>query len=89
MAEISDVKIYVTKTDGPQKAFAAVTLDGEFAVHGIKVMARDDGTLWVAFPSRRDSSGGYRDVFHPVTKEGREKIFQAVLDAYEAQLEGS
>lgn len=85
MAEITDVRIYKLKIVGPQKAFATVTLDGEFAVHGIKVMERDDGTLWVSFPARKDVSGEFRDIFHPVTKEAREKISTAILEAYEKE----
>ena len=85
MAQITDVRIYKTKIIGPQKAFAVITLDGEFAVHGIKVMSRDDGTLWVSFPARRDAKGEYQDIFHPVTKEAREKIIKAVLEAYQKE----
>ncbi|MFQ5975750.1 MAG: septation protein SpoVG family protein [Candidatus Hydrothermarchaeales archaeon] len=87
MVELSDIRIYKLKDSEKQKAFASVTLDGEFAVHGLKVMARDDGDLWVGFPSRRDASGQFRDVFHPITKEAREKIITAVLDAYNNEAE--
>lgn len=83
VAEITDVRIYKTKIVGKQKAFVAVTLDGEFTVHGIKVMEKDDDTLWVSFPARKDASGEFRDIFHPITKEAREKINRAVLEAYE------
>lgn len=55
VAEITDVRIYKIWGTGKQKAFAAIILDGEFAVHGIRVM-EDDNRLWVSFPSRRDSS---------------------------------
>ena len=85
LAEITDVKIYKLEGDGKQKAFAGITIDSEFAVHGLKVMDGDNG-LWVGFPSRRDASGGFRDVFHPITKESREKIVAAVLDAYENEV---
>ena len=81
MAEITDVRIYESKFEGKQKAFASVTIDNEFAVHGIRVMENEKG-LWISFPSKRDASGEFRDVFHPVTKEAREKIMKAVLDAY-------
>lgn len=85
MAQISDVRIYRLKIIGPQKPFAAVTLDGEFAipqgswherhlsgesVHGIKVMENEKG-LWVSMPTRKDAKGEFQDVFHPVTKEAR------------------
>ncbi len=84
MAEITDVRIYRLKIVGPQKAWAAVTLDGEFAVHGIKVMENEKG-LWVSFPARKDAKGEFQDVFHPVTKEARDKIIKAVLDAYQKE----
>ncbi|MFQ6137385.1 MAG: SpoVG family protein [Candidatus Hydrothermarchaeales archaeon] len=82
MAEITDVRIYKLKIIGKQKAFAAVTLDNEFAVHGIKVMENENG-LWVSMPARRDATGEFRDIFHPITREAREKIINAVLEAYE------
>jgi len=84
MAEITEVRIY-TKAMGRQKAFAAATLDGEFVVHGLRVMENEDGTLWVSMPARKDASGGFRDIFHPITQESREKIFRAVLEAYEKE----
>jgi stage V sporulation protein G len=84
MVEISDVRIYKTKIIGPQKAFAAVTLDDEFAVHGIKVMENERG-LWVSMPARRDAKGEFRDVFHPITRGAREKIINAVIEAYEKE----
>ncbi len=85
MAEITDVRIYKLMIIGPQKAWAAVTLDGEFAVHGIKVMESEKG-LWVGMPARKDARGEYQDIFHPITKEAREKIIKAVLDAYQKEV---
>ncbi len=82
MAQITDVRIYKLKIVGPQKAWAAVTLDGEFAVHGLKVMENEKG-LWVSMPARKDAKGEYQDVFHPITKEARERIIKAVLEAYQ------
>lgn len=82
MAQISDVRIYKLKIIGAQKAWASVTFDGEFAVHGIKVMENEKG-LWVSMPARKDAKGEFQDVFHPVTKEARERIIKAVLEAYQ------
>ncbi len=81
MAEITDVRIYRLDGSGKQKAFASITLDEEFAVHSIRVMEGDNG-LWVGFPSRKDASGEFRDIFHPITKDSRDKIITAVLEAY-------
>lgn len=83
MAEITEVRVYPRKIIDKQKAFATATLDGEFVVHGLRVMEKDDGTLWVSMPARKDARGEFRDIFHPITREAREKIFRAVLEAYE------
>ena len=44
----------------------------------------------MSFPRRKDmKTGGFRDIFHPITKEAREKIIKAVLEAYEKSQNGS
>lgn len=81
--EISDIRIFRIIGTGNVKAYANVTLGGEFAVHGVKVMEREDGTLWVSMPRQRSASDGrWRDVFHPITSEARERLNEAVLEAY-------
>jgi stage V sporulation protein G len=84
VVEISDVRIFRIIGGDRVKAYANVTLGDEFAVHGVKVMAREDGSLWVSMPRQRSASDGqWRDVFHPITSEARERLHQAVLDAYD------
>jgi stage V sporulation protein G len=90
MIEISDVRIFRIIGGDRVKAYANVTLGDEFAVHGVKVMAREDGSLWVSMPRQRSASDGqWRDVFHPVTSEARERLLKAVLEAYERFVDGS
>lgn len=81
----------VDKPDSSLKAFASVTLDGYFAVHGIKVCEGENG-LFVSMPSTSYTSNGetkYRDTFHPITKGAREALNQEVLDKYEAAISQS
>ena len=33
-------------------------------------------------PSRKTATGGYRDIVHPITPEGREIIETAIIDEY-------
>ena len=79
----------IDKPDSSIKAFASVTLDGYFAVHGVKVCEGEKG-LFVSMPSTSytNSSGEikYRDTFHPITKGSREALTQAVLDKYDEAL---
>ena len=76
------------RPDSAVKAFASVTLDGAFAVHGLKVMQTDKGRF-VAMPSNsynKDGKTHYSDVFHAVTKAAREAIQSAVLQAYDREV---
>ncbi len=85
MAEITEVRIYKARTEGVVKAYASVSLDNEFVVKGIKVLEGENG-LWVSMPSRKSKNGTFQDIFHPASKEAREKIVNAVLEAYREQI---
>ncbi len=78
------------KPDSPVKAFASVTLDGAFAVHGFRVMVTEKGTF-VNMPAQSytDKAGEtqYSDVFHPIRKDARDYIQNAVLQAYDAAVQ--
>jgi stage V sporulation protein G len=81
MADITDIRIYKIEGTGNLKAFATVTLDDAFAVHGLKVMEGDSG-LWVSMPASKNKRGEFKDIFHPINKEAREVLVNAVLEAY-------
>lgn len=85
MVEITEVRIYKTRGDGVVKAYASVSLDGEFVVRGIKIIEGEKG-LRVSMPSRKVKDGSYQDIFHPTNKKAREKIVSAVLNAYKEQM---
>ncbi|ADC66348.1 SpoVG family protein [Ferroglobus placidus DSM 10642] len=85
MAEITEVRIYKAKGNGVVKAYASVSLDNEFVVKGIKIVEGESG-LWVSMPSRKAKDGSYQDIFHPTSREAREKIVSAVLEAYKSQI---
>ena len=85
MAEITEVRIYKTRGDGVIKAYASVSLDNEFVVKGLKVVENENGVR-VLIPSRKAKDGSYQDIFHPMSKEARAKIVDAVLKAYREQI---
>lgn len=69
--------------EGKGKAIGTLIVNGEFAVNGVKVVEGANG-LYAAMPSEKQkSTGEYKDVVFPVTKEAREAINSAVLGAYE------
>ncbi len=84
LAEITEVRIYKAKGNGNVKAYASVSFDNEFVVKGLKVVEGERG-LWVSMPSRKMRDGSFQDIFHPVSREARDKIVDAVLKAYQEQ----
>ena len=71
---------------GKTKGFASVTIDGVFGVHGISVIEGKNG-LFVSMPQTKDSKGEYRDIFHPITSDGRRALNDAILGEYAAALD--
>lgn len=81
--QITDVRVRkLNRNDGRKLAVASITLDNEFVVHDINVIDGDKG-LFISMPSRRMPNGEYRDIAHPITAETRQKIQDAILNAYE------
>lgn len=72
----------VNKEDSRMKGIASVLLDDEFAVHDIRIIEGTKG-LFIAMPSRKTSTGGYRDIAHPISQEVRSMFEREILDAYE------
>ena len=64
------------------KGIASVLLDDSFAIHDIRIIEGDNG-LFIAMPSRKTSTGGYRDIAHPINPEVRSMFEDAILEAYE------
>jgi len=79
--EITDVKIRRIFSDNKLKALVSVTIDGELALHDIKLIQGTD-RLFVAMPSRKDDSGSYRDIVHPIAVSARHKLEAAIFSAY-------
>lgn len=72
----------IDKENSRMKGIASVVLDDEFAVHDIRIIEGDKG-LFIAMPSRKTATGGYRDTAHPITQEVRSMFEREILDAYE------
>lgn len=76
------------REDSRMKAIASVLLDDEFAVHDIRIIEGTKG-LFIAMPSRKTSTGGYKDIAHPISQEVRTMFEKEILDAYEKALNES
>lgn len=78
---ITEIKIRKLFPAGKVRAIVSITLDGDFAVHDLKVIHGLE-RLFVAMPNRRSEDGRYQDIVHPVTAEARAKLEDAVLTKY-------
>lgn len=80
--KITDIRIRRIYDEGRLRALVSLTLDNDFAVHDIKVI---DGPqrLFVAMPSRRDDSGRFRDICHPITGDARLEMENMILQRYD------
>ncbi len=78
---ISEVK--VRRVDGKDrfKAWATVTFDDSFRIHGLKIIEGRKGPF-VAMPSRKLPNGEFIDTAYPLSQELRETIQREVLQEY-------
>lgn len=85
-----DVKIYLPKDadkdHGKLLGFASVNLGGVFAVNGIRIYNADKGP-YIAMPGAKGRDKKHHDVCCPTTKEMRQALNEAVLNAYQKEVE--
>ena len=81
--KITSVNVRKIEKEGSRmKGIASVLIDDSFAVHDIRIIEGDNG-LFIAMPSRKTATGGYRDIAHPINPEVRSMFEDAILEAYE------
>jgi len=78
---ITDIRVRKTFHDNRLRALVSVTVDNDLAVHDIKVIEGPE-RLFVAMPSRKDDTGVFRDIVHPITPEARAALENTVIAAY-------
>ena len=83
---VTDVRLRKMLAEGKMKAIVSVTIDNAFVVHDVKVVDGQSG-LFVAMPSRKTSTGEFRDIAHPISQEARDIIQSRVLEKYYKALE--
>lgn len=83
---ITDIKIRKIFSEGKVRAIVSIIIDGDFAVHDLKVIEGVE-RLFVAMPNRRSEDGRFQDIVHPISSEARAQIETAILDRYSEALE--
>lgn len=81
--KITDIRLRAVKSENEVKlkAYADVTFNGCFVVHGLKIIDGQKG-MFVAMPSRKMPDGEYKDIVHPITPELRKEITDTVIAKY-------
>ena len=75
--------------DSKIRAIASANIGNAFAIHGIKVIDSDKGPF-VQMPQTSYVKKGktkYSELFHPITAESRNELYDEILNAYEQKLQ--
>lgn len=81
--QVTELRIRKVTSEGKLKAYVTVTFDNCFVVHNVKIIEGKDG-LFIAMPSKKTSTGEYKDVAHPISPEFRTDLQTKILDEYNA-----
>ncbi|WP_315521418.1 septation regulator SpoVG [Leptotrichia wadei] len=85
--KVTDIRIRIgrqTENIERLKAYADITFDESFVVHGLKIIDGQNG-LFVAMPSRRMPNGEFKDIVHPIKPELRAEITKVILKKFEQE----
>ena len=85
--KVTDIRIRIGKqTENIErlKAYADITFDESFVIHGLKII-EGQNRLFVAMPSRRMPNGEFKDIVHPIKPELRSEITKVVLGKFEQE----
>ena len=80
--QVTSVSVRKIEKEGSRmKGIASIVLDDSFAVHDIRIIQGDKG-LFIAMPSRKTATGGYKDIAHPINPDVRKMFEDAIIEEY-------
>ena len=80
--QVTSVTVRKIEKEGSRmRGIASILLDDSFAVHDIRIIEGDNG-LFIAMPSRKTATGGYRDIAHPINPDARKQLEDASIAEY-------
>ncbi len=84
--DITQTRVFPFKNSKTKiKAFARVVLNGALCLSGLRVIDGANG-LFVGYPNSKGKDGNYYDIYHPLNRESRNLIQDAVLADYEKEV---
>jgi stage V sporulation protein G len=78
--QITEVRVFPVQEE-KLKAYVTITIDQCFAIRDIKIIHSTSG-YFISMPSKKRKDGTYKDVAHPIDKETRAMIEEAILEEY-------
>ena len=85
LATVKVERVRVLTKESNVKAFCDIIIGGSFVVKGLRVVKGKKG-LFVGLPREKGKEDKYYDIFYPVSKEAREELETAVIEAYNAEV---
>ena len=80
--QVTSVTVRKIEKEGSRmRGIASILLDDSFAVHDIRII-EGDNVLFIAMPSRKTATGGYRDIAHPINPDARKQLEDAIIAEY-------
>lgn len=83
---ITEIRVRKLISEGKLKGIVSITIDDVLAIHDIKVVQGEE-RLFAAMPSRRDDSGMFRDIVHPINTDIRKEMEDQILSAYKMEVD--
>ena len=80
--QVTEIRMNLVNNDSCCKAIGSMTLDGAFAVRGMRVMEDHTGRNFVSFPARAKADGEYEDIAFPLNKQLYHEISDALINEY-------
>jgi stage V sporulation protein G len=81
--EITRVEIGLCNCDDRVKAYASITLDHCFVIHGLRLTHSAKKGYFLFMPGRKTAYGTYVDIVHVLNNETRQMIQEKVVAEYE------
>ena len=80
--EITSVSIQKEERENSRMiGYAEIIFDNCLKVNGIRII-KGNNKIFAAMPNKKMPDGKYKDFVHPINQELREKIDEAIKDAY-------
>ncbi|MDO5125883.1 MAG: septation regulator SpoVG [Ruminococcus sp.] len=83
---ITEIRVRKLIPEGKLKGIVSITIDDVLAIHDIKIVQGEE-RLFAAMPSRRDDSGMFRDIVHPINADIRKNMEDMILSAYKMEVD--